>query len=151
MLPTRAPPRRVTPCTAPAHPLLRRAAVAMADTAGVTSWVADALHGVLGYSDASLAAFFVSLATSTPSPSALWASLRAADVPDTPAAHTFADELYARVPHATAAKRPAPGGGAKESANAALLRKSANYRLISTPTPTPTPPVTVAPAPTPAP
>ncbi|KAG2437125.1 hypothetical protein HYH02_011381 [Chlamydomonas schloesseri] len=98
----------------------------------VRSWVQDKLHGLLGFADANVAAFLLSLARRHTSADSLFTDLkRSASMPNTPEVQAFAAELLRRVP-----RRNAGGGGGAGGASAAqkqareLVRKSMTYGLL---------------------
>lgn len=62
------------------------------------TWVSDQLLSLLGQSDSTTVHYFLTLAASSPSPSALLATLTSNGLPSTPAATRFANELFTRAP-----------------------------------------------------
>jgi pre-mRNA-splicing factor ATP-dependent RNA helicase DHX16 len=91
----------------------------------LVTWVGDSLHTLLGFSDKTLAAYFVAVASKAKNAGAVLSELAENDVPVTDATKQFAVELYKRVPRKAVATAPA------SSSNAAELRKSQQYKLVA--------------------
>jgi pre-mRNA-splicing factor ATP-dependent RNA helicase DHX16 len=94
-------------------------------------WVSDQLHSLLGYSEGYLADYVTSIASTEVSAASLLAKLHAADIPTTPAARKFAEELFGRAPRQ---QQPGSSSRAKEAAEqkeqVALLKKNESYAMV---------------------
>jgi len=104
----------------------------------LVEWVGDSLHSLLGFTDRTLAQYFVAVAAKAKNPAALLSELEGNDVPVSDAARSFAVELYKRAPRKAAPQTAA----AVASSNAAELRRSQQYKLVTEEVPK----VAVAPA-----
>ncbi|GLC34308.1 hypothetical protein PLESTM_000181000 [Pleodorina starrii] len=111
----------------------------MADAAEreVRSWVQDQLHGLLGFADANVAAFLISISRKHTNAESLFTDLkRSCNLPNTPAVQAFAAELLRRKPRRSGGAGAAGAGGAAGAAlqqqrqARELVRKSATYGLL---------------------
>lgn len=102
----------------------------------LVQWVGDSLHSLLGFSDKTLSQYFVALASKARNPAALFAELQENDVPVTDASKGFAVELFKRVPR----KAAVPQATSQSSSNAAELRRSQQYKLVTEDIPIAAPP-----------
>ena len=60
-------------------------------------WVNDQLHAILRLSDRNLVDYIMALAQKAKTSQALFTKLREAELPNTPATHTFCSELFSKV------------------------------------------------------
>lgn len=102
----------------------------------LNKWVANELHGVVGYSDKNLAEYIVSLASKSRSPDDLLQKLIANDVSESSESKRFSMQLFEKVQRirmsASSAKASSQSSQTtKTKTNAQLLRESSNYSLIS--------------------
>ncbi|GAA6063211.1 hypothetical protein JCM10212_006844 [Sporobolomyces blumeae] len=82
------------------------------------TWVSDNLLSFLGQSDSTTVHYFITLASSAKSPSALVSTLTSQGLPTTPAATSFATQLFDKAP-----RKQAAGSSLKARENAEAARK----------------------------
>lgn len=94
-------------------------------------WVSDQLHSLLGYSEGYLADYVTSIASTEASAASLLTKLHSADIPTTPAARKFAEELFRRAPRQ---QQQGSSSKAREAADrkekVALLKKNEAYTMV---------------------
>lgn len=94
-------------------------------------WVSDQLHSLLGYSEGYLADYVTSIASTEASAASLLTKLHSADIPTTPAACKFAEELFRRAPRQ---QQQGSSSKAREAADrkekVALLKKNEAYAMV---------------------
>ncbi|KAL7279916.1 LOW QUALITY PROTEIN: hypothetical protein ACG7TL_006325 [Trametes sanguinea] len=82
----------------------------------------DRGHRFFGLSDRSIVDYVVACASSAKSPEALFVQLNASGLPDTPDAHNFAQEVYARVPRKSKQKKASDAARKQAEQEAKALR-----------------------------
>lgn len=96
----------------------------------VRTWIQDQLHALLGFADANVAAFLLSISRKHTNEDSLFTDLkRSCNLPNTREVHAFAAELLRRAPRRSAAATNA--GRLQHQLQAReLVRKSATYGLL---------------------
>lgn len=105
----------------------------MADR-GLRKWVADELHGILGFSETHTVEYIVSLARTTKSPAALLGKLAEADVPSNERTRRFAAELFSKAPQSSSASAASKSGSDARQQHreaASLVRQNDRYAMVS--------------------
>ncbi|CDO71497.1 hypothetical protein BN946_scf184909.g91 [Trametes cinnabarina] len=85
-------------------------------------YISDNALRFFGLSDRSIVDYVVACASSAKSPEALFVQLNASGLPDTPDAHNFAQEVYARVPRKSKQKKAADSARKQAEQEAKALR-----------------------------
>ncbi|KAI0335856.1 hypothetical protein GY45DRAFT_708738 [Cubamyces sp. BRFM 1775] len=85
-------------------------------------YISDNALRFFGLSDRSIVDYVVACASSAKSPEGLYVQLNASGLPDTPDAHNFAQEVYARVPRKTKQKKASDSARKQAEQEAKALR-----------------------------
>jgi pre-mRNA-splicing factor ATP-dependent RNA helicase DHX16 len=102
----------------------------MASDKELRHWIEDQLHGLLGFSDRTIADFILAKAKVAKSAGALLASLAAVDVPANDGTRAFSADLLSRLP----ASRSGPSAYQQQQRQAAALqRKNRGYDMLGEP------------------
>ncbi len=99
----------------------------MASDRELRTWVADQLHGLVGFSDKTIADFILAKAKTAKDPVGLVSSLAAVEVPSNPSTKAFAAELLSRLPQSRGGLTQSQ---AAHKQAAAFARRNRAYDLL---------------------
>eukprot|EP00937_MAST-01D_sp_MAST-1D-sp2_P004361 g4361.t1 len=100
----------------------------MSGGAGLTQFISEGLHNLLGYSDTTTVQYVAAVSKKASSAAVLLASLQGAGLPQDARCRDFAQQLFQRA----ARGKPAGAAPSRRPTNADMMRKSQSYALVPT-------------------